>query len=268
MTIKDTNLQFKNTPGKRYNTKRIVLHHADASVCDAITIHRWHQSNGWSGIGYHFLVRKNGTIERGRPEDTIGAHCLNNNSDSIGICFEGNFDKEIMSETQLKTGQELLSYLYKKYNLTKSNVYRHRDLMATDCPGKNFPFDKVIAGVTTTNNITKDKKTKYTQKMFIKDVCSILGASTGKKAFSKTITISKSKNVNHHLVTPLERYMKSLGYYTGAIEADSGSKPYFGGGMESAIKKYQKEVIKANPKFQDGIITAGGATWKRLLGIK
>jgi len=119
----------------------------------------------------------------------------------------------------------------------------------------------------TTTTTTNTTTTKYSQTQFIKDVCSILGVSTAKKAFDKTITISKGKNKNHKLVTPLERYMKALGYYVGAIEADSKKTPDFGGGMESAIKKYQEKVVKAEPKNQDGIITAKAATWKKLLGL-
>ena len=110
-------------------------------------------------------------------------------------------------------------------------------------------------------------KTKYNQSNFIADVNKILGTKTAKDAFQKTITISKTSNSNHKLVTPLERYMKALGYYTGVIEADSGKTPSFGSGMESAIKKYQKNVVKASVDNQDGVITAKHATWKKLLGL-
>ena len=65
----------------------------------------------------------------------------------------------------------------------------------------------------------------------------------------------------------MKRYMKELGYYTGSIEADNGKTPIFGGGMTAAIKKYQKNVVKATVKNQDGIITAKAATWKKLLNI-
>src|SRR5476649_990483 len=54
---------------------RIVLHHADASVCTVFDIHRWHLQRGYAGIGYHYFVRKDGTIYQGRQEDQRGAHC-------------------------------------------------------------------------------------------------------------------------------------------------------------------------------------------------
>lgn len=171
MKITETNLQFRNALTKRSKTNKIVTHHAAAKNCDAKTIHGWHLNNGWSGIGYHFVVRKDGTIERGRPIDKVGAHCSGHNSDTIGICFEGNFQEEKMSDVQLKAGQELIAYLLDLYKLKKSDVVGHRDLMATSCPGKNFPFadmvngaDKVLNTDSKTTTTTTSKSTTHTVK--------------------------------------------------------------------------------------------------------
>ena len=49
---------------------------------------------GFSDIGYHFYVTRDGEIHRGRPTEKIGAHCLNHNRHSIGICYEGGLDAE------------------------------------------------------------------------------------------------------------------------------------------------------------------------------
>ena len=130
---------FKQKLQIRNKTNSIVLHHAAASVCDAETIHKWHLKRGFSGIGYHFLVRKNGDIEEGRPINTVGAHCSLHNSDTIGICFEGNFEKETMGDVQKNAGKQLILKLLKDY--TNLKIYCHRDLKATACPGKNFPSD-------------------------------------------------------------------------------------------------------------------------------
>ena len=108
---------------------------------------------------------------------------------------------------------------------------------------------------------------KYTQDDFINDVCKILKAASAKEAFEKTITISTKTNSKNALVTPLERYMKALEYYKGDIEADNGKTPTFGSGMEAAIKQYQKEIVKAKEKNQDGIVSKKQATWKKLLGL-
>ena len=144
ITIKETNLSFTSL-SNRSKTTRIILHHAAATTCGASTIHQWHKNQGWSGIGYHFVVRKNGTIERGRPEHTQGAHASGSNFDSIGICFEGNFDVETMGAAQKNAGIELIKYLKNKYGISK--VYGHRDVMATGCPGNKFPFNDIKNGV-------------------------------------------------------------------------------------------------------------------------
>lgn len=111
----------------------------------------------------------------------------------------------------------------------------------------------------------------YTQEQFVRDVQAILGANVdgkgGPETLSKTITVSMFRNRKHALVTPLERYMKALGFYTGEIEADVSKQPCFGNGMKAAVKQYQKDVVKASKKNQDGVISAGKRTWKCLLGL-
>lgn len=140
MEIIETNLQFKDMSTRKV-TERIILHHADAKECSAEDIHRWHLNNGWSGAGYHFLVRKDGKIYRLRPEDKVGAHAYSSNYNSIGICFEGNFMEEDMPEAQKQSGKELVAYLKDKYNINV--VQAHRDVCATSCPGDKFPFEEI-----------------------------------------------------------------------------------------------------------------------------
>lgn len=144
MNIIEKTYKWASTLSKRKSTKRIILHHAESKNCTADDIHRWHLANGWAGIGYHFFVRKDGSIYRGRPENKLGAHAKGANSDSIGICFEGSYMTETMPNAQLKAGQELVSYLKGKYGITK--VQRHKDVCSTNCPGTNFPFDKIAKG--------------------------------------------------------------------------------------------------------------------------
>jgi N-acetyl-anhydromuramyl-L-alanine amidase AmpD len=122
---------------KRTKTDTIVLHHR-AGNGDVESIDRIHKNQDWSCIGYHFYVRKDGTIYRGRQEDAVGAHAYGSNSTSIGICAEGNFEKDIMSEAQKQSIKELVAYLKEKYNITK--VIRHKDVNATACPRKELSF--------------------------------------------------------------------------------------------------------------------------------
>ena len=85
MKVIETNLKFTGTLGKRASTNRIVLHHAAAAACTVENVHSWHITNGWGGIGYHYFVRKDGSIYRGRPEDTVGVHAGNHNDDTSRI---------------------------------------------------------------------------------------------------------------------------------------------------------------------------------------
>ena len=119
-------------------TEYIVVHHA-AAEGPAEAVHAAHLGRGWSGIGYHFYVRLDGTVYAGRPLGTIGAHTAGYNSRSVGVCFEGNFELRTMPTEQLAAGRELLAYLRGLY--PKARVVRHKDLDATACPGKNFPFE-------------------------------------------------------------------------------------------------------------------------------
>ena len=78
MQIIETTYKWAGTLARRSATRRIILHHAAAVTCTPQQVHQWHLANGWSGIGYHFFVRKDGSVYRGRPEDTVGAHAGNN----------------------------------------------------------------------------------------------------------------------------------------------------------------------------------------------
>ena len=144
MKIIESDFFWNGVLSKRALTKYIVLHHR-AGEGDAESIHSQHLSQGWDGIGYHFYIRKNGEVYRGRPIDKIGAHTQGSNSCSVGICFEGNYetDKE-MPKAQLEAGQELVSYIKKLY--PGAEVKGHRDLQSTACPGKNFPFKEITEG--------------------------------------------------------------------------------------------------------------------------
>lgn len=49
---------------------------------------------GFSDIGYHFYLTRDGEIHRGRPLEKMGAHCRGHHRHSIGICYEGGLDKQ------------------------------------------------------------------------------------------------------------------------------------------------------------------------------
>ena len=145
MKIEEFTGKWRFAPSKRYSTKYIILHHAAVSVASESDIHIAHLKNpSWAGFGYHFYVRKDGTVYEGRPIDTIGAQCQTCNSTSIGICFEGNFENEVMTDKQFNAGVDILTYCRAKY--PKAIIKKHKDLMSTACPGKNFPFAEMVSG--------------------------------------------------------------------------------------------------------------------------
>ncbi|MCM1372238.1 MAG: N-acetylmuramoyl-L-alanine amidase [Bacteroides sp.] len=75
-------------------------------------IDRWHRRLGWNGIGYHYVVRRSGVVEQGRPESVAGAHCANHNAHSIGVCYEGGLDVDGMPcDTRTEAQKESLARL-------------------------------------------------------------------------------------------------------------------------------------------------------------
>ena len=155
MNIIEQKYNWNGPFSSRLLTKYIILHHR-AGNGDVQSIHSTHLANGWTGIGYHFYVRKDGAVYRGRPIESVGAHCTGRNSESVGICFEGNFQNEKMSDKQVQAGRELITYLKGLY--PSAEVKKHSDFNATSCPGKHFLFEEIKRGtvkkeLTTANEI-------------------------------------------------------------------------------------------------------------------
>ena len=91
----------------------------------------WHRKKGWKGIGYHYVVRRDGQIEPGRPEEMVGAHCVNHNTHSIGICYEGGLDirgqpADTRTEAQKASLRQLLEDLHRRY--PRALIVGHHDL--------------------------------------------------------------------------------------------------------------------------------------------
>lgn len=119
---------------KREKTDHIVVHCAASTAKMDIgrdDIDRWHRARGWFTIGYHYVIRRNGTLEKGRPEDVVGAHVLNHNSNTIGICLAGGLadDKKTpednFTEAQYITLESLLKELKGRY--PKATIMGHSD---------------------------------------------------------------------------------------------------------------------------------------------
>ena len=140
--IKGTNLAFGNLQ-ERSATDMIVIHHTGNPTDDdlsAAEIHQSHLAQGWAGIGYHYVVRKGGTIERGRSDWAVGSHAYGENSHTIGIHVCGNFEIGSPTAAQIEKTAMLLTTVCADYGLPidRTHIVGHRELMATACPGANL----------------------------------------------------------------------------------------------------------------------------------
>lgn len=129
--------------------KKIIIHCSDSD--DSLDIGRkeideWHRQRGFlseSGIsiGYHYVVRRNGRIEIGRPISEVGAHCKGHNSDSIGVCWIGRKAPDNKQKTELF---KLVKSLMVTYNIPVDKVFGHYEFdSGKTCP--NLDMIKVRA---------------------------------------------------------------------------------------------------------------------------
>lgn len=102
-------------------------------------IDEWHRARGWSGVGYHYVIRHDGTIERGRPLEKVGAHVKGHNTYSIGICLVGGADDTGKPEANYTAAQYaslrlILDGLVRRF--PDSNILGHCDFpgVAKACP--------------------------------------------------------------------------------------------------------------------------------------
>ena len=123
------------------NIAQLIIHCSatkEGKDFDVETIRDWHvNGNGWSDIGYHYIIKLDGTIQEGRKENRIGAHAKGNNRHSIGICYIGGLDsdlepKDTRTEKQKESLIKLLNELKDRY--PKSTVYGHNDFSSKACP--------------------------------------------------------------------------------------------------------------------------------------
>ena len=260
MNFIEHDYRWQSSLAKRKKTTLIVLHHAAATECIAEDIHRWHLANGWAGIGYHYLVRKDGSIHRGRPEDTVGAHALNSNSISVGVCFEGNFETETMPDLQLTAGAELVADLMRRYQLGVNAIRGHRDVNATACPGSNFPFEAITVAAEAINAVApaepKENLVLSFQKAAITDGYSFVKYGADGKwgaecdyVASRCVVKKRATYQNKNATRLVQRLI--------GVTADGKCGP----ATDKAIRAYQK----ANGLTVDGAV--GKATWRKLLGV-
>ena len=105
------------------------------------TIRQWHLQRGFSDIGYHYVIYRDGSIHIGRDESIIGAHCTGHNTNSIGVCYiggcasDGKTPKDTRTLQQKESLLSLLKTLKVKYPNAK--IYPHYKFAAKACPSFN-----------------------------------------------------------------------------------------------------------------------------------
>lgn len=112
-------------------------------------IREWHKQRGFSDIGYHYVIYRDGSIHTGRPIERIGAHCLGHNAHSIGVCYiggvakDGKTPKDTRTEAQKESLIKLIKDLKKKY--PKATIHGHREFANKACP--SFDVQKEYKGL-------------------------------------------------------------------------------------------------------------------------
>lgn len=126
----------------RAKTNTLVVHcSATPETLDigVAEIRVWHMQKGWEDIGYHFVIRRNGTIEVGRMERMVGAHAEGHNSDSVAVCLVGGTTQAgaaccNFSKAQFVALRKILTDLNQRY--PKTTIQGHRDYpnVPKECP--------------------------------------------------------------------------------------------------------------------------------------
>ena len=126
---------YKSNTKPRERTDYIAIHcsatgpKADIGAKD---IDKWHRAKGWACIGYHYVIRRNGTVEEGRDEKVIGAHVENWNSVSVGVCMVGGVDADDITKAENNFTKEQFASLKQllvdlKTRYPKAKIQGHRD---------------------------------------------------------------------------------------------------------------------------------------------
>ena len=144
---------------------KIILHCAATKEGHDIkteTIKSWHvKGNGWSDIGYHYVIELDGTVKKGRPIYRSGAHTKGHNTGSIGVCYIGGIDiekkpKDTRTEAQRIAMDELINELLTEY--PNATIHGHNEFSAKACP--SFDVQKEYGAPKKSKFKKKDEKVR------------------------------------------------------------------------------------------------------------
>ena len=218
--VKETNLTFTKDTGSLGTPQYISIHHTgpdgikskeEAEKVDpsAEAINKMHQGppNYWAGCGYHFVIRRDGSIERGTPEDKLGTHTWHHNTGTLGIHVGGHFDYGEPSEAQLASLTHLTGDLANKYKIPidREHIKGHNEfpenIGETGCPGKNLlnkldPMVNTLKTSAPTSNTTSTDSDKSSSQNKVSGSSGMEAASTSTQNGNMTTSSGKGKFSN------------------------------------------------------------------------
>lgn len=118
----------------------IILHcsaSGHAKHDDISVIKKWHLKRGFNDVGYHYFIKTDGTLQKGREEKKQGAHCKGKNRNSIGICLHG-LDASDFTEAQLNTAARVIMDINSRYPDEPIDIAPHRLFANKSCPVFNM----------------------------------------------------------------------------------------------------------------------------------
>ena len=276
MKINKVYLNGEDKVGGYNSPDKIIIHHPEWSG-SIENLNNMMIGMGFTMVGYNYYVRKDGSVWKGRPDNVTGANCYGENHTSLGVCFEGNYDKDTsMPQAQFDAGVELIKYLKSKYGI--SEVGGHKHYYNTACPGRYFPLDRMLkaigaAGsshVEESNNKNNNnsgcsklwevsisgEEVKELQRELSRQFNAELRVDGyfGDSTLAACITVREGARGN--ITRLIQQRLLNRGYTS--LKEHGGADGCFGGGTTTAVKNLQKNKGIG----VDGIV--GKETWRAL----
>lgn len=129
--------------------RRIVIHCTatpEGRDVTAADVDRWHRERGWNGIGYHALIRLDGSVEYGRPLEKQGAHARGHNHDTLAVVYAGGVDsdfepRDTRTDAQIESLYDLVTAWQRQFGVPARCVVGHYELDPRKrCPSFSMAF--------------------------------------------------------------------------------------------------------------------------------
>ena len=195
-------------------------------------IDRWHRERGWTGIGYHFFIRKDGTLELGRDLEKTPAAQENNNLRTIAICLHG-LSVDLFTDAQIATLRGLCLDIDHAYRGSMT-FHGHREVARKDCPVIDYKAVLRLDGRGALGDLNGLDATIRQDPVPGTDVLEVL----------PNLRNTLRQGDTGGYVKDLQRVLTGLGYFTGAIDG------LFGNRTRAAVLAFQAD----NHLVADGVV--------------